>query len=111
MRFHMFQLVSRLLHFFWKRKNKRETEKHESATLDSESGRVLMRLFFAQHSVYGHINPPPPSSLPLNLKKKNQMPACPCHLIFFYFFIFFLWLIAKKHESAAALDSLSRVGA
>ena len=41
--------------FFGKRKNKRETEKHESATLDSESGRVLMRLFFAQHSVYGHI--------------------------------------------------------
>ena len=56
-RLHMFQLVSRLLHFFFfgKRKNKRETEKHESATLDSESGRVLMRLFFAQHSVYGHI--------------------------------------------------------
>ena len=48
--------------FFWgKRKNKRETEKHESATLDSESGRVLMRLFFAQHSVYGHITEVKPS--------------------------------------------------
>ena len=47
--------------FFGKRKNKRETEKHESATLDSESGRVLMRLFFAQHSVYGHITEVKPS--------------------------------------------------
>ena len=57
-RLHMFQLVSRLLQT---RKNKRETEKHESATLDSESGRVLMRLFFAQHSVYGHITEVKPS--------------------------------------------------